>query len=529
MNTKCLNILIIVLPYLVKNVEAKHSKIRSFKAFPYGVLSLSTYLKVHGKDKVEIKIFDCNDNDEESYLDTINQKLLKCKPDIVGLSLMFDDSYKYVSDITNAIKEYNRDAIIVLGGAVTTPSYRVIIEEQDNIDGICFGEGELPFLRLINSENMPEFLENDRSWVTKKSIKAGKTPERSLLNNLDEVINIDYSLVNISEYSTMQESFSPFAGEIENPKQFFLVSSRGCPFKCTFCMRSSDDDKSMRYASVEKIIEHVEFLVSNYGMNILTFYDDQLLLNKNRAKQLFRELAKFNLRIECPNGLTVAFVDEEMTELMEKAGMHTVCLAIESGSPYVLYDIIKKPLRLEMVRPVVQSLRKYGFWIQGYFVSGMPGERDEHRKETIRFIKDVELDWAGFSIATPSRGSELYRICIEKGYIKNLRIGEMDAINTPEYTAEDVARKTYLMNLDVNFVNNYRMKIGDYQIAAKSFQDVIRRYANHAFAYYYLARAQEAMNENPELIKLNKDKFNELIKRDIVWKEYAEYFNLNPV
>ena len=124
-------------------------------------------------------------------------------------------------------------------------------------------------------------------------------------------------------------------------------------------------------------------------------------------------------------------------------------------------------------------------------------------------------------------------MCVTKGYIKNLRIGELDAnkyiINTPDYTAEYVARKTYLMNLDVNFVNNYRMKIGDYQVAANSFRDVIRRYADHAFAHYYLARAQEAMNEDPELIKLNKDKFNEIIKRDNVWKEYTEYFNLKPV
>ncbi len=526
-------ILLIVLPYIVKKTEAKYSKIRSFKAFPYGLLSLATYLKVQGKDKVEIKILDCNNKDEEGYLGAIKQNVLECKPDIVGLSMMFDNSYRYVSDIANIIKEYNHNAIIVLGGAATTSSYKDIMGNQDNIDGVCFSEGEAPFLRLINSENMLDCLENDRSWVTKKSIRAGKTPVKSLLENLDEVINIDYSLINVSEYSTMQESFSPFAGEIENPKQFFVVTSRGCPFKCAFCMRSSDNDRSMRYAGVNKIIDHIELLVSNYGMNILTFYDDQILLNKKRAKQLFRELAKFNIRIECPNGLTVAFIDEEMAELMKKAGMHTVYLAIESGSPHVLYDIIKKPLKLEMVRPVVQSLRKYGFWIQGYFVSGMPGERDEHREETIRFIKDVELDWAGFSLATPSWGSELYRMCVKNGYIKNLKIGELDAnkyiINTPEYTAEYVARKTYLMNLDVNFVNNYRMKIGDYSVVASSFRDVIRRYADHAFAYYYLARALEAMNEDAELIRLNKDKFSEIINRDTVWREYAEYFNLSSV
>ena len=85
------------------------------------------------------------------------------------------------------------------------------------------------------------------------------------------------------------------------------------------------------------------------------------------------------------------------------------------------------------------------------------------------------------------------------------------------------------MNLDVNFVNNRRMRVGDYKIAMLCFKDVIFRYPFHAFAHYYLAKAQEAMNEDPEKIKLNMDKFNEIIKRDTVWKEYAEYFNLNLV
>ena len=126
-------------------------------------------------------------------------------------------------------------------------------------------------------------------------------------------------------------------------------------------MHSSDNDKSMRYASINKIIEHVKFLISEFNMNILTIYDDQLLFNKKRAKELFRELAQFNLRIECPNGLSVAYMDDELIKLMKNAGLDSVCLAIESGSPYVLNKIMHKPLNLKKVKPVVQSLRKYEF------------------------------------------------------------------------------------------------------------------------------------------------------------------------
>ncbi len=519
------NLLFIVLPYLLKTGDFKSSKLRSFKAFPYGLLSLATYLKT--RTKVNIQILDCNLNGTD-FIPVIKEKLSEFKPDIVGLSMMFDNSYKYVKDISSVIKEYN-DAIVVLGGSAATSSYADIMDEQDNIDSICFYEGEIPFLKLVNSKNMVDFLENDISWITKKSLKEGRVPEKSSIENLDDVIDVDYSFVDISEYA-MREAFSPFAGKIELGKQFFLVTSRGCPFNCAFCMHSSDKDKSMRYASIDKIIKHVRFLVSKYDMKVLTIYDDQILFNRKRAKQLFKEFAQFNIRVECPNGLSVAFMDEELIKLMKEAGMDTMNLAIESGSSRVLYDIIHKPLRLEMVKPIVQILRKYDFWIHGFFVSGVPGEKDEDRNKTVKFIKDVGLDWSGFSLLMPTRGSELFKICTENGFIKkDTKIGELDynefIVNTPEYTAEHVIKKTYLMNLDVNFVNNYRMKKGEYKIAADAFRDVIKRYEDHAFAYYYLSKALGALNKDQKA-QAAMDKYHKILEKDNTWKEYAKHFNL---
>lgn len=348
--------------------------------------------------------------------------------------------------------------------------------------------------------------------------------------NLDDVIDIDYSLVDIESYN-MREAFSPFSGTKPNGKQFFLVSSRGCPFKCVFCMRSADDDKSMRFASVDAVIKHVRDLIERYDMSVLTFYDDQILFNKKRAKQLFKELEQFNLRIECPNGLSVAFIDDELASLMKKAGMDTINLAIESGSPHVLNEIIHKPLKLNMVKPVVDILRKHGFWIHGFFVSGIPGETDDNRDETIKFIKDVALDWSGFSLAIPSRGSELYRICVDNGYIKkDLAIDELNPnkyiINTPEYSPEHVIKKTYLMNLDVNFVNNYRMKHGDYETAAKAFKEVLKITPDHAFAHFYLAKALERIGKDPAAVNDEVGHFRTIIEENEEWKGYAQFFKI---
>ena len=478
-----------------------------------------------------MEVLDCNLS--EDFITHIRHKLDNFNPDIIGLSMMFDNSYTALKDIATVIKGYDKSTIVVLGGAAATASYTAIISELDTIDAICFDEGEQPMRGLINSDNMHAYLQSDPSWITRRSLKEGIVPKKAAIQNLDAVIDIDHSLVNIAQYQ-MQEAFSPFADITKPRNQFFMVTSRGCPFKCVFCMRSADNDQSMRYASVPAIMAHLKSLIRDYDMNILTLYDDQLLLDKERAKHLFKELGTLNLkRIECPNGLSVAFMDEELIRLMRNANMDTVYLAIESGSPYVLNNLMHKPLKLSTVKPIVKLLRQYNFWIQGFFVSGIPGETDAHRDETLNFINNLGLDWASFSLAIPSRGSELYNICIENGYIrKDMRVDELETdtyiINVPGYPPEYVAKRTYLMNLDVNFVHNYRMRNGEYKIAAAAFSDVIKRHPNHAFAHFYLSKALAAQKEDT-LATISLDTFNKIIKNDLSWKEYTDYFSITNI
>jgi len=524
-------ILFIILPYILSRREAKNSKLRCFEAFPYGLLSVASHVKKKATRPLDIKVLDCNLYSHDEYVNAIIDILKNFNPDIVGLSMMFDNSYKYLDGIARTIKDYRKDLLVVVGGAAASVSWNEIVSEQERIDAVCYAEGELPFERLVNSENMLELLENDPSWITNKSMAVGKNPVASFIDDLSDAVHIDYSMVDSCEYK-MREAFSPFLrADIENNKQYFMVSSRGCPYKCVFCSNASIHGKRIRYADIDSIISHVESLVADYGMNVLTIYDDQLLSNVKRAKNIFRQLAKYKLRIECPNGLSVAFIDEELVILMKKAGVDTVALAIESGSEYMIRNVIHKPLKLEMVKPVVQLLKKEGFFVEGFFVTGLPGETDEYRLETLKFIKEIELDWSGFSLAVTLRGSPLYDICVTNGYIsKNLRIGEVESdkyiIRVPGIDPDYITRATYLMNLDVNFVNNNRMKTGDYRVAANCFKDVIRRYDNHAFAYYYLAKAQEQINSDSEQANANMSKFQSIINSDPTWKEYFEYFNL---
>ncbi len=530
-----MRILFIVLPQLIMQRDAKEPRTRSFKAFPYGVLSVATYLKRHATKQIDIKLIDCNVFDD--WNKAIKYTLSDFEPDVVGLSMLYDSSYQHLGDISKQIKDHNSSMLVVLGGSAASFSYKEILAEQDFIDAICYTEGEIPVTDLVNSDDPWSCLENHKSWITRESYQAGKIPEKSFIENLDEVIDIDYDYVKIDDY-TMLEAFSPFNTDVSdvsvaiNKKQFFLVTSRGCPFHCIFCSTCSGlYENKIRYASIDKTIAHVRRLVTEYGMNVLTIYDDQLLMNRARAKELFRQLAQFNLRIECPNGLSPAFIDDELAGLMRKAGMDTIILAIEHGSERMLRKIIHKPVDLKTIKPLVEILRKYNFFIESFFVIGIPGEIEYDRELTMEFIRQIGFDWCGMNVATPLRGSRLYDLCIENGYIpRDLKIGDIRMqdkkyiIRAPGLEPEEITKKTYLMNLESNFVNNYRIKTGDYQVAANCFRDVIRRTKNHAFAYYYLAIANEAIYNAPDPI--NRIKYFEIIQKDPVWKEYAEHFKL---
>jgi radical SAM superfamily enzyme YgiQ (UPF0313 family) len=524
-------IMFVVPPYLGDKVEAiRPTKLRSFFAFPYGVLCLASYINKVTDGVHDIKIVDLNRFGVAAGLEHFNEAIADFGPDIVGISVMFDVSYKYVAGLASAAKAALPQSLVILGGAAVTTAWNIILDDQPAVDALCYSEGELALVKLLNSDDPKAELLAD-PWVSRESIAAGRKPKTKHIEDLNDVIPIDYSLIKADDYG-MIEAFSPFRkARDEDVKQFFIVTSRGCPFKCVFCAEPTLHGGSMRYASLEVIEDHVKYLVDSYGMNVLTIYDDQLLLNHKRAKEFFRILSKYKLRVETPNGLTVAYIDEEMAALMKAAGMDTVQLAIESGTEYMLRHVIKKPLKLSKVAPVVESLHRNGLFVQGFFVIGIPGEREQDRIETTQFIKDVGLDWASFSLASPIRGTELYDTCVKNKYIPNdMKIGEYELgtyiIRAPGLDPETIPLAAYRMNLDVNFVNNRRMRMGEYRVAARCFEDVIERYREHAFAHYFLAKAYEKIGGHDEKIEENMARYMTIVANNVAWRSHADYFGL---
>ena len=267
-------------------------------------------------------------------------------------------------------------------------------------------------------------------------------------------------------------------------------------------------------------------------LSVLTIYDDQILMNRVRAKELFSKLAALNIRIEMPNGVTLSYIDEELAELMKKAGVDTIFLAIEHGSKRVLKDIIRKPIAFNRIKPTIQLLQNAGIFTCGFFVIGLPGETRNERQETRDTIFDWGLDWAFFNYATPLRGSELFRLCKENKWIeeKYLPIGAIDmteyVITAPGIDKHEIKRTVFDMNLDLNFVNNKNLRNGHLNTAYRTFREVVERHPGQPFAHYFLGRCLQEMGAGEVKVERHFNNYKEIIGSSETWHDAAKKFDL---
>ena len=500
-------VLLVVLPYRLGDATTDTSKkaIRSFLAFPYGALTLASYTRRFAKNLDGIEVLDLNLPSVESPDVVLKRKMSAMRPDIVGFSMSYDVSYPWLKSLAEIVKNYDDSVCVVAGGPAITTAYAEVLTQCDHLDAACYSEGEVGLKNLIEADNIQEAFSKD-PWVTKLKLEQ-KVVTSPVYDDLDKIIDVDYALVDINAYS-MKEAFSPFTKFTASSKQFFIVTSRGCPFKCVFCAEPSFHGANMRYASVDRVVEHVASLKEKYDLSVLTIYDDQILMNRARAKELFSKLAPLKIRIEMPNGVTLSYIDEELAGLMKTAGVDTIFLAIEHGSKRVLKDIIHKPIAFNRIKPTIQLLQDAGIFTCAFFVIGLPGETRNERQETRDAIFDWGLDWAFFNYATPLRGSELFRLCKENKWIdeKYLPIGAIDmteyVITAPGMDRQEIKETVFDMNLDLNFVNNHNLRKGNLSTAYQAFREVVDRHPGQPFAQYFLARCLEDMNA--ETAKIEK-------------------------
>jgi anaerobic magnesium-protoporphyrin IX monomethyl ester cyclase len=194
-----------------------------------------------------------------------------------------------------------------------------------------------------------------------------------------------------------------------------MITSRGCPFNCRFCV-SKSIFKKCRLRSAENVVEEMQEISKDYDSVFIV--DDNFLIDKKRAFKIMDLLIKKNLDLDIwISGVRITDADEDLFKKMKKAKIKSLEFGIESGNQEIL-DYYNKKITLTQVENAVKLSKKTGFLTVGNFILGAPIETDKHINDTISFAKKLNLDFAFFYGFNFLKGSEIWEDSFKKGKIK---------------------------------------------------------------------------------------------------------------
>ena len=519
--------------------------------YPTGILSIASFLKKHMHD-AHISIFDCNVEinriaalrgghgfTREEYFDwCLNIAAEKCpEPDVIGLSLLFCSNFKDLGAFSAAVRKRWNNALITAGGHLPSAIFKRIYRESSVIDAICFGEGELPMLELchaIAGDRCDSYLAENNSWITQKKIDLHPDfkPEANLITELDEIPPLDFSLLHAPEAYRVSSRYFFVIESSENLPEMLIFSTRGCPYHCVFCASQNVHGHKVRSYTTERLKSDILYYKQHFGIKRFIFYDDHFLSNKKRAVEILEFIASQNLRAEIPTPAFFA-IDDEIAEAMHKAGIKEVNITIESGNADTLKNIINKPGNLDHAKRAVDSLHKYGITAISNLLIGMPGETQESIQKGIDYLAQTDVNWFQCFVTAPLPGSRMWDICEKNGYFTEPDPYMMDfkkcVIRTPEFTPEFIEHKVYEINLFLNFINNYDMRIGNYAAALKLFERILDTViGTHAFAMYFAAKCCKALGFE-EKYQIHKNNYYKMLKQYTFWQQWQRHFALEDL
>jgi radical SAM superfamily enzyme YgiQ (UPF0313 family) len=172
-----------------------------------------------------------------------------------------------------------------------------------------------------------------------------------------------------------------------------------------------------RQRSPENVVDEIQHVVDEYGVDEIYFDDDCFTLDRKRLLKICSEIVKRGINVKWMCQARVNNMTQEVLEAMKEAGCHYIKYGVESGSQELL-NRMKKGITLENVRNAFKATRKVGIKSQAFFLFGLPWETPETVSKTIEFAKELKPDSAQFAIVVPHPGTELYELCLEKGWLK---------------------------------------------------------------------------------------------------------------
>jgi radical SAM superfamily enzyme YgiQ (UPF0313 family) len=363
---------------------------------PLGVLYMAAMLEKAGHS-VEFLDMDIEAMDEDGLVEHVKQT----RPQFVGFSCV-TPTIELGWGLAKRIKSVFPDVFIAIGGIHATIDPLNTLGKE-GVDAICIGESEHTICEMVDRlESGTTDMSGVAGVFFKKDGEIVQNPPREMESDLDSFPFPAFHLIkDLCKYSPPDAQGLPVAP---------IMTSRGCPGKCTYCCTKQIFGRRFRARSVENIVAEIDLLVTKFGVKEIHFLDDNLSTNRRRILELCRQLKErdYPIRYEISNGIRADMVDEEILRALKGIGMANVGFGVESGNEEIL-KVIKKGIDKDTVRKAMKMAKDLGFETWGFFILGLYKDTPETIKDTIDFAIELDPDFAKFLILKPFPGSEIFQ------------------------------------------------------------------------------------------------------------------------
>jgi radical SAM superfamily enzyme YgiQ (UPF0313 family) len=384
--------ILLIHPPFPKNLE--HGTISRFGRNLYPPLGLCYVAATLEKEGYKVKIIDSFA--ENNSLNKIVQQCVSYQPDIIGIT-SFTGNFNLSVDLGSRLRKVG--FLVVFGGV--HPSLKPYESLQRKAaDYVVVGEGEPTVVELLDA------LSKNRDLSTVKGIayldgnKIKINQPRKLLENLNILPFPALHLVDLTIYK-------PSSVTYKNKPVFSVITSRGCPYDCSFCLSKKIWGGICRKWSVQHIIYQIDMLVKKYSAKEIAFVDDNFAVDHKWVEEFCKMLIAKKMTITWSCFTRVDNVNERILRIMKQAGCYRVLFGIESLEQTDL-DFLNKMTTLKQIENAMRLTKKVGLETTTHYILGLPNENPQKVKKLVKKISAFRSEFVKFNLMTPYPGTKLY-------------------------------------------------------------------------------------------------------------------------
>jgi len=381
---------------------------------PLGLMYIAAYLDRLGikTDIIDVKVHPFTKIDRRQIIKRILREVKVRHPQIVGIPCITSE-FQEVIDLSRAIKQELNDVTVAVGGTHSSLQPEDFFFENSPVDYAISGEGEITAYELakviIDGGKIEDVL--CLTWFDKKKKRIVKTKPRSLIENLDELPFPSFDKVDMKYYTTP----NPYAVRGVILSSFYVLTGRGCPYNCKFCVakhlrKTAGPGKYVRLRSAENIVDEIEILANNYSIDGFCIVDDTFGLDIKRTFEFCDELLSRGLELVWGCETRVDRISEELLKKMKKAGCLQLDFGVESGSDKVL-DNVQKGITVDQIKTAFKICQKVGIRTLANMLINLPGETVEDIETSLRLLDEIKPTVTLFNIFTAYCGTDIYNEC----------------------------------------------------------------------------------------------------------------------